>query len=730
MDFPSKHGRLALGVLLFVTGILLFKSVRLSLDVSGTTLLTWRYVLMDAAFIGLLTLAALVHAGFRHRVLRAAGLVLLLLVALFYAIHSFVLIELDEYMTVGDLGRYLPEWEMIRGFLGPVSVLVFVVLLLAALLQVPVGRGAQRWIMLVSVCLAGSGMAASYLAPQGVGRYALIPVSRIAETLADTQPVSFYAAAEAEHYSQFAPGAAQIPAGRPDIILLIVESLSSINSKRTSGVHDLLPVFDRISEKGVLFSNFMANHAASEGGIISLLSGFPPLHFPTATPLMFDEFANQPAVITDYQEAGYFTEFLTNADLSFIGLSRYLDGVGLDLARGRDEVPEFAAAPRFVQDAPSDDYLYAEALRRLQPRGPDRPPWLLVMATASTHLPYTHPAGGEDSAEAVWQWSMAQLESFVAKLEEQGWFERGILLVTGDHRQMRPVTEAESRRYGDSARSRVPLLAIGQGMPAGIIDQRLFQQADLLRYLGRIGEPARPLTTHPVWVERYNRIYGRVESINRFRVFEQQQDGLTAYPVRVLGTRLQWLEGRPGSFRSVEAAIHAQRSAHQFVRNGDSPACARGLANGVATAPGQQGLSLWRIDASDINNLSVPAGNPDFVAELGQVEPPGGEQQTEWYLAYLDIEESGTYWFRAAEGSRLCMSLDGRLVLDQLGSTPMQAPVELEQGRYLLDLRFAPGVASTGRGLQWIEPGLTRWRWRAVPVSRLAPALPPGAGLQ
>ena len=85
---------------------------------------------------------------------------------------------------------------------------------------------------------------------------------------------------------------------------------------------------------------------------------------------------------------------------------------------------------------------------------------------------------------------------------------------------------------------------------------------------------------------------------------------------------------------------------------------------------------------------------------------------------------TGTYWFRSLEGNRLCMSLDGQLVLDQLGSTAMQAPVELESGRYLLDLRFAPGMAQTGKGLQWIEPGLSKWRWRLVPGSRLEPALP------
>ncbi|NNL95843.1 MAG: sulfatase-like hydrolase/transferase, partial [Xanthomonadales bacterium] len=516
----------------------------------------------------------------------------------------------------------------------------------------------------------------------------------------------------------------EIPAQKPDIILLVIESLSSINSFRTSGVQDLLPSFDRLSEQGLLFTHFMANHAASEGGIIALLSGFPPLHYPTATPLMFDEFAAQPAVIHDYRRAGYFVEFLTNADLSFIGLDRYLDGLDIDLARGRDEVAEFQSAPRFVQDAPSDRFLYSEALQRLDQRAEDENPWLLVLATSSTHLPDTHPEGGDDTAEAVWDWAMARLEEFVGGLEQRDFFDNGLLLITGDHRQMRPLTEAETERYGDSARTRVPLLAIGPGLPGGEIDNRLFQQADLLRYLGRINRPGERLTAHPVWVERYNRIYGRVESINRFRVFELKQNELAAYPVRVLGTDLQWLQGRPESYRFIEAGIHAQRSAHQFARNGDAPACGQGLAGGVAVSGGQQGLSVWRLQASNINALRNPEGPPDFVSEIGSGSDDAHSRVLEWYLAFLDVEETGTYWFRSAQGSRLCMSINGHLVLDQLGEMAMQAPVELEQGRHLLDIRFAPGTSSAGMGLQWVEPGLSKWRWRPVPTTRLAPALP------
>ena len=70
--------------------------------------------------------------------------------------------------------------------------------------------------------------------------------------------------------------------------------------------------------------------------------------------------------IYEYQQQGYFAEFLTNADLGFIGLDHFLNGLGLDSYRGRDDVDEMRTAPRVVQDAPSDAYLYREALQSVR----------------------------------------------------------------------------------------------------------------------------------------------------------------------------------------------------------------------------------------------------------------------------------------------------------------------------------------------------------------------------
>ncbi|MDX1460013.1 MAG: sulfatase-like hydrolase/transferase [Xanthomonadales bacterium] len=705
--------RLPIGLLAFALAVALFKAARLSLDVSGAVWGAGAYLAQDLTALGILLLSALLAGRFDTGPVRRVCLLLLALLVLFYALHSVVLLELDEHMSLFDLARYLPEASVVASFIGPGMLMMLAVLLAALAWSRTVGKKGARWLTIIGVLAILGGLWVAYTAPRDLGRYGLVPVSRLAEIFSRQQGASRYTRDQAEHFSRSRLPPAEIPAARPNIVLLIVESLSSINSLRAGGVTDLMPQFDRLSQRGVLMVNFFANHAASEGGIISLLSGFPPVHFPTASPLMFDEFAAQPAVVNEYQEAGYHVEFLTNADLGFIGLDRYLAGIGADQARGRDEVTAFEGLPRFVQDAPSDRYLYRESLKRIEQLGDGASPWLLAVATVSTHLPYTHPEGGEDSAEAVWAWSLDRLVEFVDALDNRDFFNNGLLLVTGDHRQMRPVTDHERARFGETVRARVPLLAIGPTAGPARLDPRLWQQSDLLRYLARLPEGDAALSPWAVWVERYNRIYGRVDAIGRVRVFVPGAEGIQAYPLTLLGTEIEWPGQRPARYRTIEAQLHAQRSAHQFIRVGSSPACQPGIAKAGMTTGTDPGLAAW--------SGSGLATALRVVTEIGD-RPPGSLEVDELrYLAYLEVSEPGVYWFRIPEGLRGCMSINGELVLDQLGDTPMQAPVELESGLHLVDLVFGAGQDPA---LQWVPPGRLRWRWQAVPGERFVPAQP------
>lgn len=556
-----------LGLALFALLLAFYKAASLMAEMGGDGSTLLNLVGLDALFLSLLFIVALLKSYTRPKILGATLWLLLFCMTLFYLVDSFVLLALNEHASLFEVGRYASEWGVVLSFFDRSAYFAILLLLVLMFLFRKSSMAVKRFgltllaVALISTCLS------ALTAPRPLRFYAMLSTHELFGMVGSRQVVTSYSTAEVQFYAALKREAVAPPPSKPDIILLIVESLSSINSKSVSGSPGLLGAFDKLAEEGVLFRNFFANHQASEGGLIALLGGFPPMYFPTATPYMFDEFAIQESVIAQYRQQGYFAEFLTNADLAFIGLDHFLDGLGLDRSRGRDDVEAMKLAPRVVQDAPSDAYLYHEALLTVGRLMASDQPFLLTIATTSTHLPYAHPSGGPDTAEAVWEWSMQQLASFYLQLSESGYFENGILLVTGDHRQMRPITEVEIERYGASARARVPLLAIGNAYTRGQIDDRFFQQSDLLRMLGRIEREESSLSPQPIWVERYNRKYGRLELINNLSVFDEASQGRHEYRIQVPGNHVEWLEVRPGFARRLETGIHTQRSLHQQTRS-------------------------------------------------------------------------------------------------------------------------------------------------------------------
>lgn len=556
-----------LGLTLFALLLAVYKAVNLSIDLGAGMLTVWSLVSLDMFFLSILFLLALIHSYTRLTWLRLLlGLVLFSL-TLIYLIDCFVLLALDEHAELLDISRYIPEWGVVKSFFD-VRVFTAIFLLLISFLVTPGSASCIRsaGLFLVVGSLFATGFSVAY-APQPLKHYAMLSPHQLIDSMATPVELASYSDAEMAFYAGFKRDTVSIPDSKPDIILLVVESLSSINSQKTSAGLDLLGGFDKLADNGVLFTNFFANHQASEGGLIALLGGFPPIHFPTASPYMFDEFAIQDSVVDEYRKQGYRAEFLTNADLKFIGLDRFLDGLGLDQSRGRDDVEAMRLAPTVVQDAPSDAHLYREAMNSVERLLPQESPFLLTIATTSTHLPYTHPNGGPDTPEAVWEWSLQQLVSFYMQLSASGFFENGILLITGDHRQMRPLTRTETERYGASARARVPLLVIGSGYLEGTIDNRFFQQSDLLRKLGKLEQAEASLSPYPIWVERYNRKFGRVALINNLSVFSEADRGRLEYRMLMPGNRIEWLDEKPPFARHLETGIHTQRSLHQQKRS-------------------------------------------------------------------------------------------------------------------------------------------------------------------
>jgi len=694
----------------------------------------------DAREVGFLLLADLPVAAvlcllayaetFTRGMLRLVPLVVTIIVLTTYVADVFATVELNSRLQLSDILRFSSEIWVAASFVNAASVAMIVGAVASLFVRVAVRPTVVRFGIATSVglllvpLLPNEGRVPVHL-QKYTGSVLLLP-SQLLES--GKLPVPEYGAADVASYRTSYDALFDAPFARSkkDVILVVVESLSAVDSHRTSGVADRLPRFDELSRRGTLFRNFFANYEASEGGIVALLSGVPPLHYPTASTLPFNEYAMQPTMVEQFRREGYRAEFLTSVPLRFLSMHRFFDNPrsGFQYVGGQQEIARFKEAPRYAFESPADHVLFEELLARLDARPAG--PVLLTAVTASSHPPFVDPRGGANTEANVWAYVQDELWWLHDELSRRNFFTNGVLIVVGDHRKMLPVRRDEMERYGDSAKARVPLLMIGAGVPSDLVDDRLFQQADLLRMLDRAVTAKPPLSQFVVWVNRYAAVLGFAANASNVEIFETGNDAREAYPLRLRGAEIEWVR-RPANHLAVERIIHQQRAMQQFARAAAMPATV--LDFGRELAPSDQpGMIVGVSTDQDVaRNPDDPRGGLQLVTaksfDLPQLPllTAGDVPHTVTVRAFVPVEQDGEYWFNVWGDEEICLAIDKHVVLGRNRGFN-SGTIQLRSGLHRFDLRFRPRNNTQRFELKWLRPG--QKDFELLPQSLLIAPLP------
>lgn len=267
------------------------------------------------------------------------------------------------------------------------------------------------------------------------------------------------------------------------VVLVVVESLSSYQSQAFGGIHDWTPQLDRWSQKGRRFTHFLANGKTTEDGLFALLTGRAPiLQSGRRTIYESDLDPARPALPQLLSQQGYSTAFLTTGNLGFMQKGVWLEQVGFQTISGHDD-PFYVGMPRYHFDAAEDSALYARAVQWMQQQS--QQPYFLVLETVSSHQPYFDPVAKKPSMEGAFRYTDDALGKFLDQLESDGFLEQGLVIVTGDHRAMVPASVQEREALGVDHLSRVPLLMLGASAEVAQESGR-FSQLDLLPSLQQL----------------------------------------------------------------------------------------------------------------------------------------------------------------------------------------------------------------------------------------------------
>jgi hypothetical protein len=290
---------------------------------------------------------------------------------------------------------------------------------------------------------------------------------------------------------------------RPNVVFLIIESMTSFHSEyfiseylkmntSTSKSDDLgpflMPQFDSAMRDGVLWINMFANYRNTEGGLISIFAGTPPLQFPGSDWDMYENFSK----IGRCKEKNpyYHTVFMASSSIEWRGEREFLKSRNLfDEILDQSNTPSFQQAKKFTFGAPSDKILYQTALEKIDDlKKRQRKPFQLYLENTSTHIPYIDPDGLEHNFQGVWRYADREFGRFYDSLKRNNFFDSGILVITGDHRRFSHISDGEKRLFGVTAPYRVPLAIIGTGFQPGKVDLRLISQASILSSFRKLAD--------------------------------------------------------------------------------------------------------------------------------------------------------------------------------------------------------------------------------------------------
>ena len=417
----------------------------------------------------------------------------------------------------------------------------------------------------------------------------------------------------------------------------------------------------------------------------------------------------QPSITGAFDRSGYHSEFVTTVPMQFISMDDYARSplLGFGFAGGQLEIGRFRDSPRFGFRSPADHVLYEELLAHLDGRRREDPPVFLAAITASSHPPYVDPLGKANTEEQVWGYVQEELWWFYGELKRRGFFDNGILIITGDHRRMTPDSEAERQRLRRECKGPHSAHDHRHRRAEGRRGRSILPAGRSPPHARRATHPEAALSPFVLWVERYVFVYGVASNASHLQVFVPDDGGREAFRLNLLGPWIEWLS-RPRLARDIERAIHRQRALQQVSRVAAlTPAR---VTVGRPLSPGdQQGILVGHSSDMNISRdpddpgdglKTFPARSLDL-EELVRQAGAAAEPFTLSIRAFLTVPVDGEYWFSLFADDEGCLSIDGETVLEchgginegsvllTTGTAPFRPPLRLPAGASIVESEMA-----------------------------------------
>lgn len=316
------------------------------------------------------------------------------------------------------------------------------------------------------------------------------------DALAHTNPYTGIAADDARHIvdSLLATADARtvplLRIRRPNVIVIIWESLTAKVVARLGGVPNVTPHLDSLTHEGVFFDHFYASGDRSAQDLVAIMSGFPVLphvqimNTPTRS-------ARLPQLSRDLHDAGYSTAFYYGGELAFANIKSYL------LQGAFDDIVGESAFPRSEWNSKwgaHDQYVLGRMLHDIAAQ---RRPFFDGLFTLSSHEPFEIPMahrfpGHDVTSEFLSSHAYADqsVGAFIRAAQREPWWDSTLVVIVADHGHPLPRISLPGATDAD-ATHRIPMVWLGGALTTrDTVVDRYGDQTDIApTLLAQLGLP-------------------------------------------------------------------------------------------------------------------------------------------------------------------------------------------------------------------------------------------------
>ncbi|MFN4275408.1 MAG: LTA synthase family protein [Ferrovibrio sp.] len=230
------------------------------------------------------------------------------------------------------------------------------------------------------------------------------------------------------------------PAKKLNVVLILEESYGSVyfedvfTEKQKDYWQTMSPNWHRLAEDGLLFTNIYATGDRTVRALEAIFTSFPPIPgISTARRAGSEGMNSLPFLLKKF---GYQTAFLYGGPTAFDNMGHFWKTIGFDHVWGEGDIADRSFKTIW---GVADEYLFKEALNRIDTLAAGPEPFFFSALTVTNHRPFLYPEGRipfkpapnkRDHAAAYADWALGQ---FIDAARRKPWFDDTIFVMIGDH---------------------------------------------------------------------------------------------------------------------------------------------------------------------------------------------------------------------------------------------------------------------------------------------------------